>query len=160
MRLPRKSSLTSVKILDLPSLILKAEQKLKEQPRPTALVVDENVHVSSHISGILELSDCEAIPVASAQECVDMLNRLHNNKKVDAVILSGTKAIRKGGFLISHIKKLDKKIKTLAIVRDKGDRHMLLSAGADAVATKPVTRQTLAFKVLKLVTSDDLDMNR
>jgi CheY-like chemotaxis protein len=152
--------MTSLKIVDQHPLVVKAEQKLKEQPRPTALVLDENVHVSSHISGILELLDCEAIPVASAQECMDMLNRLHNNKKVDAVILSGAEAIRKGGFLISQIKKLDKKIKTLAIVRDKGDRHMLLSAGADAVATKPVTGQTLAFKVLKLVTSNDLDMNR
>jgi CheY-like chemotaxis protein len=139
---------------------VKAEQKLKEQPRLTVLVVDENVHASSHISGILELLDCEAISVASAQECVDTLNLLHNNKKVDAVILSGTEAIRKGGFLISQIKKLDKNIKTLAIVRDKGDRHMLLSAGADAAATKPVTGQTLAFKVLKLVTSDDPGMNR
>lgn len=37
---------------------------------------------------------------------------------------------------------------------------MLLSAGADAVATKPVSGPTLAFKILKLITSDDLDMNR
>jgi hypothetical protein len=62
-------------------------------------------------------------------------------------------------FLISQIKKLDKKIKTLAIVRDKGDRHMLISTGADAVATKPVSGQTLALKILKLITSDDLYMN-
>ena len=139
---------------------MKAELKLEELPRPAAFIVDENVHVSSHIAAILELLDCEAIPIASAQECVDTLNRLQNSKKIDAVILSGAEAIRKGGFLISQIKKVDKKIKTLAIVRDKGGRHMLLSAGADAVATKPVSGQTLAFKILKLITSDDPDMNR
>jgi CheY-like chemotaxis protein len=132
---------------------------LKERPRPTVLIVDENVYVRSHIAAILELLDSEAIPIASVQECLGTLNRLQNSKKVDAVILSGTKAIRRGGFLISQIKKLDKKIKTLAIVRDKGDRHMLISAGADAVATKPVSGQTLALKILKLITSDDLYMN-
>ena len=119
------------------------------------LIVDDNAHVSSHIAAILELLDCEAIPIASPQQCVDTLKRLHNTKKIDAVILSGADAIRKGGFLISQIKKSDNKIKTLAIVRDKGDRHMLLSAGADAVATKPVSGPTLAFKLLKLVTNDD-----
>lgn len=125
------------------------------------LVVDENVHVASYIAAIVELLDCEAMPIASAQECVDTLNRLQNSKKkVDAVILSGAEAIRKGGFLISQIKKQDKKIKTLAIVRNKGDRHMLLSAGADAIATKPVSGPTLALKILKFVTSDDLDMSR
>ncbi len=139
---------------------MKAELKVEERPRPTALVLDENVHVRSHIAGILELLDCEAIPIASAQECVDILKELQNSKKIDAVILSGAEAIRKGGFLISQIKKFDKKIKTLAIVKDKGDRHMLLSAGADAVATKPVSGQTLAFKILKLVTSEDPDMTR
>jgi CheY-like chemotaxis protein len=123
------------------------------------LIVDENVHVRSHIAAILELLDSEAVPIASVQECLDTLNLLQTNNKVNAVILSGTEAIRRGGFLISQIKKVDKKIKTLAIVRDKGDRHMLLSAGADAVATKPVSGQTLAFKLLKLVTSDDLDRN-
>ena len=128
---------------------------MNEQPRPTVLVVDENTHVSSHIAAILELLDSEAIPLASVQECVDMLNRLQNTKKVDAVILSGAESVRKGGFLISQIKKLDKKIKTLAIVRDKGDRHMLLSAGADAVAIKPVSGPTLAFKILKLISPDD-----
>jgi DNA-binding response OmpR family regulator len=86
---------------------------------------------------------------------VDTLKQLHNTKKIDAVILSGADAIRKGGLLISQIKKSDNKIKTLAIVRDKGDRHTLLSAGADAVATKPVSGPTLAFKLLKLVTNDD-----
>jgi CheY-like chemotaxis protein len=133
---------------------------LKEQPRPTVFVVDENEHVSSHISAILELLDCQAIPIASAQECIERLKRPENGKRIDAVILSGAEAIRKGGFLISQIKQLDKKVKTLAIVRDKGDRHMLLSAGADAVATKPVSGPTLAFKILKLITSDDLDMYR
>jgi CheY-like chemotaxis protein len=133
---------------------------LEEQPRPIVLVVDENIHVRTHIAGILELLDCEAIPIASTQECVDTLKQLHNSKKIDGVILSGAETIHKGGFLISQIKKLDKKIKTLAIVRDKGDRHMLLSAGADAVATKPVTGQTLAFKILKLIAPYDPDMNR
>lgn len=123
------------------------------------LIVEENVHVRSHIAAILELLDSEAIPIASAQECLDTLNRLQNGKNVHAVILSGTETIRRGGFLISQIKKLDKKIKTLAIVRDKGDRHTLLSAGADAVATKPVSGQTLAFKILKLITPEDLDMS-
>lgn len=129
---------------------------MEEQPRPTVLVVDENVHVSSHIAAILELLDSEAIPIASAQECIDTLKQLQNSKSIYGVILSGADAVRKGGFLISQIKKHDKKIKILAIVRDKGDRHMLLSAGADAVATKPVSGQTLAFKILKLITSDDL----
>lgn len=46
------------------------------------------------------------------------------------------------------------------MVRDKGDRHMLLAAGADAIATKPVSGPTLAFKILKLIPSVDLDMNR
>ncbi len=146
--------------MDLQSLTVKAEPELEERPRPAALIVDENVHVRSHIAAILELLDCESIPIASTQECVDTLNRLQNSKKIDAVILSGAEAIRKGGFLISQIKKFDKKIKTLAIVKDKGDRHMLLSAGADAVATKPVSGQTLAFKILKLVTSEDADMTR
>ena len=124
------------------------------------LVVDENKHVNSHIAAILELLDCEAIPIASAQECADTLEQLHNSKSIDGVILSGAEAIRKGGFLISQIKKLDKKIKTLAIVRDKGDRHMLLSAGADAIATKPVSGQTLAFKILKLISPDNPNMSR
>ncbi len=123
-------------------------------------VLDENVHVSSHIVAILELLDCEALPIASAQEYIDTLRGLQNSKKLDAVILSGAEAIRKGGFLISQTKKLDKNIKILAIVRDKGDRHMLLAAGADAVATKPVSGPTLAFKILKLIPSIDLDVNR
>jgi CheY-like chemotaxis protein len=135
---------------------VEAEQKMKERPGPIVLVVDDNVHVSSHISAILELLDCEAIPIASPQECVDMLKRLQSSNKIDAVILSGVEAIRKGGYLISQIKTLDKKIKTLAIVRDKGDRHMLLSAGADAVAIKPVIGQTIAFKALKLISDDEL----
>jgi CheY-like chemotaxis protein len=127
---------------------------MKVEPRPVVLVVEENAYVSSHIAGILELLDCEAVPIASPQECVDILKRFQNNKKIDGVVLSGAEAIQKGGFLISQIKKSDKKIKTLAIVRDKGDRHMLLAAGADAVATKPVTGSTLAFKVLKLILDD------
>ena len=143
-----------VNIRSATSLTVKAEQK-KEQPRRTVLVVDDNAHVRSHIAAILELLDCEAIPIASSQQCVDALKQLQNTKRIDAVILSGAEAVRKGGFLISQIKKSDNKIKTLAIVRDKGDRHMLLSAGADAVATKPVSGPTLAFKVLKLVTEDD-----
>ncbi len=137
-----------------------AERRLKEQPRPTVFVVDENVHVSSHIVAILELLDCEAMSIASMQEYIDTLNRIQNSKKLDAVILSGAEAIRKGGFLISQTKKVDKNIKILAIVRDKGDRHMLLAAGADAIATKPVSGPTLAFKILKLIPSVDLDMNR
>jgi hypothetical protein len=85
-----------------------------------------------------------------------MLKRLQSSNKIDAVILSRVEAIRKGGYLISQIKILDKKIKTLAIVRDKGDRHMLLSAGADAVAIKPVSGQTIAFKALKLISADEV----
>lgn len=139
---------------------MKSEQKLKEQSRSIVLVLDENVHVSSYIAAILELLDCEAIPIASAQEYIATLKGLQNRKKLDAVILSGSEAIRKGGFLISETKKLDKNIKVLAIVRDRGDRHMLLAAGADAIVTKPVSGPTLAFKILKLIPSVDLDINR
>ena len=78
-----------VKISDLHPPIVKAEQKMKEESRPTVVVVDENVHVRSHIAAILELLDGEAIPIASAQECIDTLNQLHNSKNIDAVILSG-----------------------------------------------------------------------
>ena len=56
--------MTSVKILDQHPLIVKAEQKLKEQPKPTVLVVDENAHVGSHIAAILELLDSEAVLTA------------------------------------------------------------------------------------------------
>ncbi len=141
--------------------IAKAERRLKEQPRPTVFVLDENIHVSSHIVAILELLDCEAMPISSTQEYIDTLDGFQkNSKKLDAVILSGAEAIRNGGFLVSQTKKVDKNIKILAIVRDKGDRHMLLAAGADAIATKPVSGPTLAFKILKLIPSVDLDMNR
>ncbi len=73
------------------------------------LVVDQNVHVAAHITAILELLDCHAIPIASVRECVTALNASQGNNNIDAVILSGEEVIKNGGYLISQIHKSDKK---------------------------------------------------
>lgn len=74
-------------------------------------VLDENMHVSSHIVAVLELLDCEAMPISSTQEYIDTSSGLQkNSKKLDAVILSGAEAIKNGGFLVSQTKKVDKNI--------------------------------------------------
>jgi hypothetical protein len=52
--------------------------------------------------------------------------------------------------LISQLKQFNKDIQILAVVKDKGGCHMLLAAGADSVAIKPLSGQTIYEKILKL----------
>jgi DNA-binding response OmpR family regulator len=125
---------------------------MKEEPKSIVLVIEENNNVNAYLSAILELMDLEAISISSPDDCLGRLNELHiSSKSIEAAIISGDQAIRRGGMLISQLKQFNKQVKILAVVRDKGDRHMLLSAGADSVVTKPVSGQTISVKVLKLI---------
>lgn len=125
---------------------------MKDEPKSIVLIIEENDDVNSYLSAMLDLMDLKAISISSPEDCLSKLNSLRSNAKiVEAAIISGERAIQRGGMLISQLKQFNKDVKILAVVRDKGDRHMLLAAGADAVVTKPVSGQTISEKILKLI---------
>lgn len=85
----------------------------------------------------------------SAEECLQKLKELEN--KVDVVLVNGNIAADKGPMLVVNIKKLNLKIKVLALAEDDTNKTRVLEYGADEFATKPISPTTIVEKVSGLL---------
>ena len=103
----------------------------------------------SVVAGALSLKGYSPLKAKTLEECFDTL--AEQGDRIDAVALGGGNATERGGQLISRIKKTNQNIRVLAIVDEESDRAAILRLGADHVAIKPLSSETVADKLTLLL---------
>lgn len=119
---------------------------------PVVLIVEDNPDTCSLIAGILHLKGFAPLKAHTVKECLDLL--AEQGDQIDAVALNGDIAEENGGMIVSRTKKANPNIKTLVIVEEESDRAAIMRLGADQVAVKPLSSETVADKLTLLLAAN------
>jgi DNA-binding response OmpR family regulator len=119
-------------------------------PTYTAIVVDDDRDVNIVLAAILKLKKFDVHKVYSAQECLDKLNELE--AKVDVICVNGKIAADRAATLIIKVKRINSDIRIFVVAEDETDKTRVLDYGADLFIAKPIGIETIADKIMILLT--------
>jgi DNA-binding response OmpR family regulator len=119
-------------------------------PIHTAIVVDDDRDVNLLLAAILKLKKFDVHKVFSADDCLDKLKELE--EKADVICVNGKIAEDRAAMLIVKIKRINPDIKICAIAEDETHKTRVLDYGADEFITKPISTETIADKIMMLLT--------
>jgi DNA-binding response OmpR family regulator len=119
-------------------------------PTHTAIVVDDDRDVNIVLAAILKLKKFDVHKVYSAQECLDKLNELE--AKVDVICVNGKIAADRAATLIIKVKRINSDIRIFVVAEDETDKTRVLDYGADLFIAKPIGIETIADKIMILLT--------
>jgi len=119
-------------------------------PTHTALVVDDDRDVNIVLAGILKLKKFDVHKVYSAQECLEKLKDLE--AKVDVICVNGKIAADRAATLILKVKRINSDIRIFVVAEDETDKTRVLDYGADLFIAKPIGIETIADKIMILLT--------
>ena len=120
-------------------------------PIHTAIVVDDDRDVNLVLSATLKLKKFDVHKVYDAEECLNKLNELQ--AKVDVIFVNGKIAADRAAMLIVKIKRINSDIKICVVAEDESDKTRVLDYGADEFMTKPIGIETIAHKMMMLLTT-------
>ena len=119
---------------------------------PHVIVCDDDAELNPFIRNHFKLDGYETHQALSAKECIDKLAELGDI--IDAITVNGKIASDRSVMLILNVKRINKNVKVI-VLADKGlseDKTRMLDYGADEVAIKPLSMESLINKVnLKLL---------
>jgi DNA-binding response OmpR family regulator len=119
-------------------------------PTHTAIVVDDDRDVNIVLAGILKLKKFDVHKVYSAQECLEKLKDLE--AKVDVICVNGKIAADRAATLILKVKRINSDIRIFVVAEDETDKTRVLDYGADLFIAKPIGIETIADKIMILLT--------
>lgn len=122
---------------------------ISEDIKHSIILVDDDIDVTNILAGHFALANFKVYKVISAEECLAKLKELES--KVDVVLVNGNIAADRGPMLIVNIKKLNLKIKILALADNENNKTRVLDYGADEFAIKPISPTTIVEKVSGLL---------
>src|ERR687885_581646 len=118
---------------------------------PLVIVCDDDVELNSFIRSHFKLDGYETHQALSAKECLDKLAKLGDI--VDVITVDGKIASDRSIMLILTAKRMNKNVK-IFVLADRSlseDKIRIMDYGADDVAVKPLSMESLINKVnLKL----------
>ncbi|MDQ3968055.1 MAG: response regulator [Thermoproteota archaeon] len=119
---------------------------------PHVIVCDDDVELNSFIRSHFKLDGYKTHQALSAQECIDKLAELGDI--IDAITVNGKIASDRSLMLILSARRMNKNVK-IFVLADKGlseEKTRIMDYGADEVAVKPLSMESLLNKVnLKLL---------
>jgi DNA-binding response OmpR family regulator len=121
-------------------------------PVPVVLIMLGDPDANSVVAGMLSLKGYSPLKAKGLQDCFEILTE--QGDRIDAVTFGGSAATESGGMLISRIKKANPNIKVLAIADRESDRASVMRLGADQVAIKPLSSETVADKLTLLLAAN------
>src|SRR5438093_6992219 len=122
------------------------------QPRIVLLLDFEDAN--SLISGVLNLKGCKVYKSATAEDCLNLLNKLDG--QVDAVLVKKEVATNENFILMNNIRKISPGAMTV-VLTDKGDEGEKLSEhDVDELVTTPMSPENLADKILMMLARREL----
>ena len=119
-------------------------------PTHTAIVVDDDRDVNILLAGILKLKKFDVHKVYSAEECLEKLKELE--AKVDVIYVNGKIAADRAATLILKVKRINSDIRICVVAEDETDKTRVLDYGADLFIAKPIGVETIADKIMILLT--------
>jgi DNA-binding response OmpR family regulator len=119
-------------------------------PTHTAIVVDDDRDVNIVLAAILKLKKFDVHKVYSAEECLDKLKELE--AKVDVICVNGKIAADRAATLILKVKRINSDIRIFVVAEDETDKTRVLDYGADLFIAKPIGIETIADKIMILLT--------
>src|SRR5690349_17640033 len=119
-------------------------------PTHTAIDVDDERDVNIVLAGILKLKKFDVHKVYSAQECLEKLKDLE--AKVDVIDVNGKIAADRAATLILKLKRINSDIRIYVVAEDETDKARVLDYGADLFIAKPIGSETIADKIMVLLT--------
>lgn len=119
-------------------------------PTHTAMVVDDDRDVNIVVAGILKLKKFDVHKVYSAEECLEKLKELE--AKVDVIYVNGRIAADRAATLILKVKRISSDIRICVVAEDETDKTRVLDYGADLFIAKPIGIETIADKIMILLT--------
>ena len=119
-------------------------------PTHTAIVVDDDRDVNIVLAGILKLKKFDVHKVYSAEECLEKLKELE--AKVDVIYVNGRIAADRAATLILKVKRISSDIRICVVAEDETDKTRVLDYGADLFIAKPIGIETIADKIMILLT--------
>lgn len=119
-------------------------------PTHTAIVVDDDRDVNIVLAGILKLKKFDVHKVYSAEECLEKLKELE--AKVDVIYVNGRIAADRAATLILKVKRINSDIRICVVAEDETDKTRVLDYGADLFIAKPIGIETIADKIMILLT--------
>ena len=119
-------------------------------PTHTAIVVDDDRDVNILLAGILKLKKFDVHKVYSAEECLENLKELE--AKVDVIYVNGKIAADRAATLILKVKRINSDIRICVVAEDETDKTRVLDYGADLFIAKPIGIETIADKIMILLT--------
>lgn len=119
-------------------------------PTHTAIVVDDDRDVNLVLAGILKLKKFDVHKVYSAEECLEKLKELE--AKVDVIYVNGRIAADRAATLILKVKRISSDIRICVVAEDETDKTRVLDYGADLFIAKPIGIETIADKIMILLT--------
>jgi DNA-binding response OmpR family regulator len=119
-------------------------------PTHTAIVVDDDRDVNIVLAGILKLKKFDVHKVYSAEECLEKLKELE--AKVDVIYVNGKIAADRAATLILKVKRINSDIRIFVVAEDETDKTRVLDYGADLFIAKPIGIETIADKIMILLT--------
>lgn len=119
-------------------------------PTHTAMVVDDDRDVNIVVAGILKLKKFDVHKVYSAEECLEKLKEL--GAKVDVICVNGKIAADRAATLILKVKRINSDIRICVVAEDETDKTRVLDYGADLFIAKPIGIETIADKIMILLT--------
>jgi DNA-binding response OmpR family regulator len=119
-------------------------------PTHTAIVVDDDRDVNIVLAAILKLKKFDVHKAYSAEECLDKLKEIE--AKVDVICVNGKIAADRAAMLIVNIKRINPDIRVCVVAEDETDKTRVLDYGADVFIAKPVGIETIADKIMILLT--------
>lgn len=119
-------------------------------PTHTAIVVDDDRDVNILLAGILKLKKFDVHKVYSAEECLEKLKELE--AKVDVICVNGKIAADRAATLILKVKRINSDIRICVVAEDETDKTRVLDYGADLFIAKPIGIETIADKIMILLT--------
>jgi len=119
-------------------------------PTHTAIVVDDDRDVNIVLAGILKLKKFDVHKVYSAEECLEKLKELE--AKVDVIYVNSKIAADRAATLILKVKRINSDIRICVVAEDETDKTRVLDYGADLFIAKPIGIETIADKIMILLT--------
>jgi DNA-binding response OmpR family regulator len=126
-----------------------------DDQKHSIILVDDDIDVSSILAGHFSLAKYVVYKTISAEECLEKLKGLES--KIDVVLVNGNIAADRGALLIVNIKKLNMKIKILALADNENNKTRVLGYGADELALKPISPTSLVEKATGLLMKEPVE---
>jgi DNA-binding response OmpR family regulator len=126
--------------------------------KPRIFIVQENEDANLVLTGMLWLKGCEPYKFTDGNDCLKKLKEMEG--KVDVIIIGGSIACDRSLMLIVNIKKININTKVLAIADEDSDKTRILGYNTNEYATKPMSPENVADKVLMLLSREAVMENR